>query len=115
MPHLSPAIKTGSLLFLSGQLAFDENGEIHGDIEAQTALILAHQFKVLAEYGLGPENVVKAGVWITERNNFQKFDGAFARAFGDHLPTRSTVVSELALKEALVEIDLVASFEALTR
>nr|WP_319557222.1 RidA family protein [uncultured Vibrio sp.] len=115
MPHLSPAIKTGSLLFLSGQLAFDSNGKIQGDIEEQTALILAHQFKVLAEYNLGPENVVKASVWITERNNFQKFDAAFARAFGDHLPTRSTVISQLALEDALVEIDLVASFEPLTR
>ncbi|WP_136483500.1 RidA family protein [Vibrio sp. H11] len=115
MPHLSPAIKSGSLLFLSGQLAFDSNGKIHGDVEEQTALILAHQFKVLAEYNLGPENVVKAGVWITERNNFQKFDAAFANAFGDHLPTRSTVISQLALEDALVEIDLVASFEPLTR
>jgi len=62
MPHLSPAIKSGSFLFLSGQLAFDSNGKIQGDVEEQTALILAHQFKVLAEYNLGPENVVKAGV-----------------------------------------------------
>jgi len=114
MPHLSPAIKSGSFLFLSGQLAFDSNDKIQGDVEEQTALILAHQFKVLAEYNLGPENVVKAGVWITERSNFQKFDAAFARTFGDHLPTRSTVISQLALEDALVEIDLVASFEPLT-
>lgn len=115
MPHLSPAIRTGSLLFLSGQLAFDSNGNIHGDIEEQTELILAHQLKILADHNLGLENIVKAGVWITERNNFQRFDAAFARAFGDHLPTRSTVISELALEEALIEIDLVASFEPLTR
>ncbi|QJD71998.1 RidA family protein [Marinobacterium sp. LSUCC0821] len=113
MPHLSPAIKTGSLVFLSGQLAFNANGQIDGDIEQQTRLILAQQFKVLAEYDLRPENVVKAGVWLTERENFQAFDTAFAQAFGDHRPTRSTVISELAIEGALVEIDLIASLTPL--
>lgn len=113
MPHLSPAIRTGSLLFLSGQLAFDASGLINGDVEAQTELILQHQFAVLAQHGLSPENVVKAGVWLTERGNFQRFDQAFARAFGTHRPTRSTVISQLALEGALVEIDLIASFDPL--
>ena len=115
MPHLSPAIRTGSLLFLSGQLAFDDQGQIKGDIEAQTALILEHQFAVLAQHDLSPENIVKAGVWLTERANFQRFDQAFARAFGAHRPTRSTVVSQLAIEGALIEIDLIASFEPFDR
>lgn len=113
MPHLSSALRTGSLLFLSGQLAFDDKGRINGDIEAQTVLILKHQFTLLAQHGLSPENVVKAGVWLTERANFQRFDQTFARAFGAHRPTRSTVISQLALEGALVEIDLIASFEPL--
>ena len=111
MPHLSPAIRANSLLFLSGQLAFDANGQISGDIEAQTELILAHQFSVLAKHGLRPENVVKAGVWLTERENFLRFDQAFAKAFGAHRPVRSTVVSQLAIEGALIEIDLIASFD----
>jgi enamine deaminase RidA (YjgF/YER057c/UK114 family) len=115
MPHLSPAIRTGSLLFLSGQLAFNDQGQIEGDIEAQTALVLERHFAVLAQYGLSPDSVVKAGVWLTERGNFQRFDQAFARAFGTHHPTRSTVISQLAIEDALVEIDLIASFEPLDR
>ncbi|NQD95013.1 RidA family protein [Pseudomonas sp. CrR25] len=113
MPHLSPAIRTGSLLFLSGQLAFDNKGQISGDVAAQTALILEHQFAVLAQHGLRPENIVKAGVWLTDRGDFQRFDQAFADAFGAHRPTRSTVISQLAIDGALVEIDLIASFEPL--
>lgn len=113
MPHLSPAIRSGSLLFLSGQLAFDDQGRIGGDIEAQTALILEYQFAILAQHGLSPKNVVKAGGWLTERANFQRFDQAFARGFGTHHPTRSTVVSQLAIEGALVEIDLIASFDPL--
>lgn len=113
MPHLSPAIRAGSLLFLSGQLAFDDKGQISGDIEAQTALTLEKQFSVLAQHGLRPENIVKANVWLTERANFQGFDQAFARAFGAHRPTRSTVISQLAIEGALIEIDLIASVEPL--
>lgn len=113
MPHLSPAIKSGSLLFLSGQLAFDDRGRINGDIEAQTALVLEHQFATLAQHGLSPENVVRAGVWLTKGTNYQRFDQAFARAFGAHRPTRSTVIAQLAFEGALVEIDLIASFDPL--
>ncbi|MEQ5807357.1 RidA family protein [Alteromonas sp. NFXS44] len=113
MAHLSTSIKTGSLLFLSGQLAFDTDGNISGGIEQQTAFILAKHFKELAKHNLRPENVVKAGVWLTERNNFQSFDSAYALAFGDHRPARSTVISQLAVQGALVEIDLVASFDSI--
>jgi enamine deaminase RidA (YjgF/YER057c/UK114 family) len=111
MPHLSTALRTGSLLFLSGQLAFDDKGEIHGDVAAQTSLILAHHAAVLTKHGLGLENVVKANAWVTEKADFAAFDQAFGKSFGQHRPTRSTVVSQLAINGAKVEIDLIASFE----
>lgn len=111
MPHLSSAIRAGSLLFLSGQLAFDEQGQVGGHIEAQTMLALKHQFALLAQYGLRPEHVVKVNAWLTQKHDFPLFDQAFSRAFGTHRPTRSTVISQLAIEGALVEIDLIASFE----
>jgi 2-iminobutanoate/2-iminopropanoate deaminase len=111
--HLSTSIKAGSLLFLSGRLAFDTDDNITGGIEKQTSLILAKHFEELAKYNLRPENVVKAGVWLTEKNDFQSFDSAYAQAFGDHRPTRSTVISQLAIQGALIEIDLVASFDSI--
>jgi enamine deaminase RidA (YjgF/YER057c/UK114 family) len=68
---------------------------------------------VLAQHGLGPENIVKAGVWLTDRESFPRFDQAYGQALGAHRPTRSTVISQLAIDGALVEIDLIASFEPL--
>lgn len=111
MPHLSQSIRSGSFLFLSGQLATDEKGNISGGIETQTARIMEKHFSVLAAHGLKPENVVKAGVWLTEREYFTSFDKAYAEAFGVHRPARSTVISGLAIEGAVVEIDLIASFE----
>lgn len=113
MAHLSTSIKAGSLLFLSGRLAFDSDGKIIGDIEKQTLLILEQHFDELSKHNLRPENVVKAGVWLTERDDFQSFDSAYAQAFGDHRPARATVISQLAIQGALIEIDLVASFDSI--
>ena len=113
MAHLSISIKAGSLLFLSGRLAFDSDGKIIGDIEKQTLLILEQHFDELSKHNLRPENVVKAGVWLTERHDFQSFDSAYAQAFGDHRPARATVISQLAIQGALIEIDLVASFDSI--
>ena len=113
MAHLSTSIKAGSLLFLSGRLAFDSDGKIIGDIEKQTLLILEQHFDELSKHNLRPENVVKAGVWLTERHDFQSFDSAYAQAFGDHRPARATVISQLAIQGALIEIDLVASFDSI--
>ena len=113
MAHLSTSIKAGSLLFLSGRLAFDSDGKITGDIEKQTAMILEQHFEELSKHNLRPENVVKAGVWLTERDDFQSFDSAYAQAFGDHRPARATVISQLAIQGALIEIDLVASFDSI--
>ena len=100
-------------MFLSGRLAFDSDGKIIGDIEKQTLLILEQHFDELSKHNLRPENVVKAGVWLTERHDFQSFDSAYAQAFGDHRPARATVISQLAIRGALIEIDLVASFDSI--
>ena len=86
---------------------------IIGDIEKQTLLILEQHFDELSKHNLRPENVVKAGVWLTERHDFQSFDSAYAQAFGDHRPARATVISQLAIRGALIEIDLVASFDSI--
>jgi enamine deaminase RidA (YjgF/YER057c/UK114 family) len=106
MPHLSPAIRSGNLLFLSGQLAFGPEG----DIAQQTRCVLDRLFETLAASGLKPSDVVKANVWLVDRADFPTFDAAYAAAFGEHRPTRSTVISALAIEAAKVEIDLVASF-----
>lgn len=112
IPHLSPVIIAGDLLFLSGQLAFDDQGMIEGDITAQTTLCLQRLEAVLKEQGLDRSAIVKVTVWLTDRSAFAAFNDAYARFFGDHRPARSTVISGLAIDSALVEIDAVASATA---
>lgn len=108
-PHLSPVSAAGDLLFLSGQLAFGSKGKIEGDIADQTTLCLERLETVLKKQGLDRSAIVKVSVWLTDRSAFAAFNDAYAGFFGDHRPARSTVVSGLAIEDALVEIDAIAS------
>jgi 2-iminobutanoate/2-iminopropanoate deaminase len=109
-PHLSPFVETNGLVFVSGQLPFDPQGQIpHEDIEGQTALALQNLTAALTAAGLTPNDVVKTTVWLRDARDFFGFNAAYARAFGTHRPARSTVVGQLVHPDALVEIEAVAA------
>jgi 2-iminobutanoate/2-iminopropanoate deaminase len=107
-PHLAPFVAADPLIFLSGQLAFDSQGRIIGDVAEQTQRCLERCRGVLGELGLDLCDVVKATVWLRHADDFPAFNAAYAMAFGAHKPARSTVVSNLVLADALVEIELIA-------
>lgn len=108
-PHLSQWTEAGSLVFVSGQLAFDARRTIStNDIGAQTRQAVRNIELVLGEAGLGLRDVVKTTVWLAKAADFAAFNESYAAAFGETAPARSTVVSSLVLPEALVEIEAVA-------
>jgi 2-iminobutanoate/2-iminopropanoate deaminase len=107
-PHLAPFVDTGSLVFLSGQLAFDEHGAIKGDAAIQTRRCLERVESVLRDAGLSLSDVVKCTIWLRHEGDFAAFNDAYASYFGAHKPARSTVISGLALPDALVEIEAIA-------
>ncbi|MFV3077995.1 RidA family protein [Niveispirillum fermenti] len=113
-PHLSPAVAAGSLLFLSGALAFDGNGALPAGIEAQTSQCLDNLAAILAKHGLGPADIVKTTVWLTARSDFAGFNKAYAGWFGDWAPARSTTIAGLVIDGALVEIEAVARLKERT-
>lgn len=107
-PHFVPAVESGPFLFLSGQLALDSAMQIAAsDIEGQTRQVIANIAGVLEPYGLSLDDVVKTTVWLKNAADFIQFDAAYAECFGAHKPARSTVVSELVLPSALIEIEAV--------
>jgi len=108
-PHLSPFVDTGSLVFLSGQIAFDQDGAITGDAATQTRRCLERVESVLRDAGLTLSQVVKCTIWLRHESDFSAFNDAYARYFGSHKPARSTVISGLALPDALVEIEAIAA------
>lgn len=107
---LVPATRVGNLIFCSGALGVDASFKpVDGGVGAQTRQAIANLKAVLAEAGATLADVAKTTVWLTDLANFAEFNTAYAEAFGDVFPARSTVTSALAIPGALVEIEAVAA------
>ena len=105
---LSPALETGGLVFVSGQLAL-VGGRVEGDITTQTEVTFDAIQSILEEAGLGLDHVIKTTVWLTDPADFAAFNAVYAQRLPAPFPARSCVISQLVLPDARVEIEVVAS------
>lgn len=101
--------ETGGLVFLSGQVAIDpETGVFEsGDIAVQTERVCRNIGRVLEAAGITFENVIKTTCFLTEADDFQKFNETYSKYFTS-CPARSCVFVRALPKNALVEIEAVA-------
>ena len=110
----SQAVRSGSLLFLSGQVGLEpESGAlVEGGVEAQVRQALRNLEHVVREAGGAIGDIVKTTIFVVDLGNFAK---VYADFFGDFRPARSTVeVSRLPLGAA-VEIEAVAILKSGSR
>ncbi|MGQ9925865.1 MAG: RidA family protein [Chloroflexaceae bacterium] len=106
----SQAIAAGSLIFLSGQLPIDPatGALIDGDIAAMTRQIFRNIETVLAAAGSTLSKVVKVTVFLTDLNDFQEMNAAYAEFFTHDPPARSTVQVARLPRDARIEIEVIA-------
>ena len=104
------AMRTGNLLFCSGQTPLDpDTMELVGTtIEEQTERVLQNISIVLKGAGLSLSNVVKTTVYLKSMDDFQGMNGVYARAFDGHTPSRTTIAVRQNPLDALVEIECIA-------
>ena len=104
------AMRTGALLFCSGQTPLDpETMKLVGtNIEEQTERVLANLSTVLAGVGLTLANVVKTTVYLKDMNDFQGMNKVYAEMFEGHKPSRTTISVKQNPLDALVEIECIA-------
>ncbi|CAN5793183.1 RidA family protein [soil metagenome] len=109
---LTPAIKVGSTIYVSGQVPVDEHGAIKGsDVAAQTTQVLENLERVLAAAGATRADVVKTLVILTDiKRDFAAMNAVYRDFFPEPLPARSTIGADLAI-DVLVEIEAVAVVE----
>jgi reactive intermediate/imine deaminase len=104
----APAVRAGAFVYVSGQIAMGENGElVPGGIEAQTRKTMENLEAALALAGCTLADVVKVQVWLDDPRDFWTFNRVYAGYFGEAPPARSTVRAELMV-DAKVEIDCIA-------
>lgn len=105
---LSPAVRAGDFVFVSGQVPVGENGEVVlGNIEAQTRQVFANLSKCLALADCSLNDVVKATVWLDDPRDFAAFNRVYMECMGTHRPARATTKAQLMI-DAKVEIEVVA-------
>ena len=106
------AVAAGGLLFCSGQIALDPaSGTMvgEGDVEAETRQVLANLKAVLAAAGIGPAQVLRTTVYLTDLADFARVNALYAEVFsGGVAPARACVQVAALPKGARVEIDAVA-------
>jgi 2-iminobutanoate/2-iminopropanoate deaminase len=106
----SQAIRTGELVFVSGQLALKPGDKelTGGTIEEQTEQVFANLRAILEEAGTSLDRLVKTTVFLQNLDDFQGMNGVYAQHVGDRPPARSTVEVARLPSGALVEIEAVA-------
>jgi len=103
----SPALVFGDLVFVSGQGPLDPEGAIiPGTIEEETERTLRNVEALLRAAGSGLDKVLKCTCYLADIADFDRFDAAYRRVFGERLPTRTTVAA--GLDGIKVEIDAIA-------
>jgi 2-iminobutanoate/2-iminopropanoate deaminase len=106
----SQAIRSGGLVFVSGQLSL-RPGEsaIAGDtIQEQTEQVFANLRAILEEAGTSLERVVKTTVFLTDLGDFAGMNEVYARHVGERPPARSTIEVSALPSGARVEIEAIA-------
>jgi len=107
----SQGIKAGGLVFVSGQLPIDAaTGIMAEGIEQQTRQSLTNIQHILAEAGLMMNDVVKTTVFLADMSLFGDMNKVYATFFENDCPARSAVAVKALPKDALVEIECIASF-----
>ena len=110
MGPYSQAVKVGPWLFCSGQIPLDpKSSKIVGqDIKAQTDQVFKNICAVLKEADMSFNHVVKTTVFLTNMQDFPKFNTQYELYFVDHRPARSCIEVSALPKKALVELELIA-------
>ena len=106
----SQGIDGGSVVITSGQIPLDPatGAFAAGDIAGQTRQCLKNVGAVLAEAGLGMENIIKTTVFLKDMNDFAAMNEVYATFFPGEPPARSAVEVARLPKDALVEIEAIA-------
>jgi reactive intermediate/imine deaminase len=107
----SQAVKTGNLVFMSGQIPLDPaTGElVSGAIEAEVRRVFENLKAVAAAAGGSLDNAVKVNVYLTDLAHFTKVNEVMATFFRQPYPARAAVQVAALPRGARVEVECVLS------
>jgi 2-iminobutanoate/2-iminopropanoate deaminase len=106
----SQAVRSGPLLFVSGQLPLDPStGQvISDDVRVQSHRVLKSLTGILEAAGGSLEHVVRTTVFLNDLRDFSAVNEVYATYFTAPFPARSTVQVAALPKGVCIEIDAIA-------
>lgn len=107
----SQAVKAGSLLFISGQIALKPGTAelVTGNIQEETEMVMQNLQAILETAGLGFANVIKTTIFLKEMELFAPVNEVYGKFFESDFPARETVAVKGLPKDVNVEISMIAS------
>lgn len=107
------AVIHDNLIFCSGQIPLDpKTMKIVGEtIEEQTEQVMKNLTAVLSDSGSGLEKIIKTTVFLSDMENFARMNQVYEKWLGNHKPARSAIQAGRLPKDALIEIECIASLK----
>lgn len=112
MATLSPGIRIGDFIYVSGQLPRNMPGtrQLDSTIQEQTRTALENVKAVVEAGGSTMANVVKCTVFLTDVKEFQGMNSVYSTFWPKDPPARSTVVvAALVRADAKLEVECIAA------
>jgi 2-iminobutanoate/2-iminopropanoate deaminase len=105
------AVRTGNLLFISGQICIDPaTGElVGGSIGDETHQVMKNLMAILLQAGMDLSKVVKTTIFLTDMKKFSEVNEVYGQYFKGNYPARETVEVSALPKFVNVEISMIAS------
>lgn len=111
----SEAIRLGNLVFVSGNVGFDESGKIvPGGVGPETRQTFTNIEKVLKEARCSLADIVKVSVVLADPNDFDGYNAVYRTLFTHEPPARVTIAGTLTI-DARLEVDVIAGVGAAGR
>lgn len=107
----SQAVKSGGLLFVSGQIPLDpaKGTMVEGGIATQTRQVLKNVKEIVEAAGFTLENVVKCSCFLKNMEDFTDFNEVYAEYFSETPPARECIEAARLPKDASIEISAICA------
>ena len=105
------AVRTGDLLFISGQIALVPGTEtlINNSIADETHQVMKNLQSILKSEGMDFSNTVKTTIFLSGMEHFAEVNKVYGEYFSTDFPARETVAVKGLPRNVNVEISMIAS------
>ncbi len=104
----TPVVRSGDLIFTSGQVGIADGALVEGGVEAELAQAMTNLASLLESEGASMSDVVKTTLFLTNMDDYAAVNEVYIAAFGDHRPARSAVAVAALPIGAAIEVEAIA-------